>query len=81
MNEEFLVKTDRYCRSHIYNTLAVNLVPYLKEFKKNNINNFRADFIDEDYAETMQVLSYILKGEELQTKENYTRGHYKRGIE
>ncbi len=81
MNEEFLVKTDRYCRSHIYNTVAVNLVPYLKEFKKNNINNFRADFIDEGYTETMQVLNYILKGEELNLKENYTRGHYKRGIE
>ena len=81
MNEEFLVKTDRYCRSHIYNTVAVNLVPYMKEFKKNKINNFRADFIDENYDETMHILNYILKGEELSLKESFTRGHYKRGIE
>lgn len=81
MNEEFLVKTDRYCRSHIYNTVAVNLVPYIKEFKKNKINNFRVDFIDESYEDTMKVLAYILKGEDLDLKENYTRGHYKRGIE
>ena len=81
MNEEFLVKTDRYCRSHIYNTVAVNLVPYIKEFKKNNINNFRVDFIDESYDDTKAILNYILKGEELKLKENYTRGHYKRGIE
>ena len=81
MNEEFLVKTDRYCRSHIYNTVAVNLVPYIKEFKKNNINNFRVDFIDESYDDTKAILNYILNGEELKLKENYTRGHYKRGIE
>lgn len=81
MDEEFFVKTDRYCRSHIYNNVAVNLVPYIKEFKKNKINNFRVDFIDESYEDTMKVLSYILKNEDVMLNENYTKGHYKRGIE
>ncbi len=80
MNEEFLIKTDKYCRSHIYNTVPVNLVPFIKELKKNNINNYRIDFIDETYDEVLKILSYVLKGEDVDLWKT-TRGHYKRGIE
>lgn len=80
MNEEFLVKTDKFCRSHIYNPIPVNLVPYLKELKKNNINNYRIDFIDEGYEETYRVLNYIFK-EPRGDIGRSTKGHYKRGIE
>ncbi|WP_346888728.1 U32 family peptidase [Clostridium sp. UBA1056] len=80
MNEEFLVTTDKYCRSHIYNTLPVNLVPFIRELKKNNINNYRVDFIDEDYSKVLKVMGYIFKDEDVDLGKT-TRGHYKRGIE
>lgn len=80
MNEEFLVATDKYCRSHIYNTLPVNLVPFTRELKKNNINNYRVDFINEDYNEVLKVMKYIFKDEDVDL-EKTTKGHYKRGIE
>lgn len=80
MNEEFLVTTDKYCRSHIYNTLPANLVPFIRELKKNNINNYRVDFIDEDYSKVLKVMEYIFKDEDVDLGKT-TRGHYKRGIE
>ncbi|MEW8994899.1 DUF3656 domain-containing protein [Clostridium sp.] len=80
MNEEFLVTTDKYCRSHIYNTLPVNLVPFFKELKRNNINNYRVDFIDEDYDQVLKVMKYIFKDEDVDLGKT-TKGHYKRGIE
>lgn len=80
MNEEFLVKTDRYCRSHIYNPIPVNLVPFIKELKKNNIKNYRIDFIDEGMEETENILKYIFTKEDVNLGRT-TKGHYKRGIE
>jgi len=80
MNEEFLVTTDKYCRSHIYNTVPVNLVPFIRELKKNNIYNYRVDFIDEDYSKVLEVMEYIFKDEDVDLGKT-TRGHYKRGIE
>ena len=80
MNEEFLVKTDRYCRSHIYNPIPVNLVPFIKELKKNNITNYRIDFIDEEMEETENILKYIFTKEDVNLGRT-TKGHYKRGIE
>lgn len=80
MKEEFIVKTDRYCRSHIYNPVAVNLVPFIKELKKNKINNYRIDFIDESYDETGRVLEYIFNNADVSIGKT-TKGHYKRGIE
>ncbi len=80
MNEEFLVTTDKYCRSHIYNTLPVNIVPFIKELRKNNINNYRVDFIDEDCNQVSKVMKYIFKDEDVDLGKT-TKGHYKRGIE
>ncbi|MEG2018252.1 MAG: U32 family peptidase, partial [Clostridium sp.] len=80
MNEEFLVKTDKYCRSHIYNTVPVNLVPFIKELKKNKIKSYRIDFIDETCDEVLKVLSYVFKNDDVDLWKT-TKGHYKRGIE
>ncbi|MEG1254736.1 U32 family peptidase [Clostridium sp.] len=80
MNEEFLVTTDKYCRSHIYNTVPVNLVPFIKELKKNKINNYRIDFVDETYEEVLNVMGYVFNNEDVNLGKS-TRGHYKRGIE
>lgn len=79
--EEFKVLTDKYCRSHIYNSVPVNLIPNIKEYKRNNINSFRVDFIDEDYDKVKNILDMV-KNEKFQGDyKNYTRGHYKRGVE
>ncbi|AOR23964.1 DUF3656 domain-containing U32 family peptidase [Clostridium taeniosporum] len=78
--EEFKVLGDNRCRSHILNSLALNLVEEIKELKTFNISTFRVDFKDEKYSEVKTILSEIKK---LKKSENrvYTKGHYKRGVE
>ena len=78
---EFRINTDKYCRSYIYNSVPVNLISNMSEIIKNNISSFRLDFIHETYEETMEVLrNYVEKTWQGEFK-NYTRGHYKRGVE
>lgn len=80
MNEDLLVMTDLFCRSHIYNPVPVNVTSEMKDIKALGIKTFRADFIDETYDETKLVLSAILNEENLKL-EKFTRGHYRRGVE
>jgi len=81
MGAEFSIDTDKYCRSYIYNNVPVNLISNIDEIKKNNISSFRLDFIQENYEETIEVLkNYIERSWQGEFK-NYTRGHYKRGVE
>ncbi|MBU3180909.1 DUF3656 domain-containing U32 family peptidase [Clostridium psychrophilum] len=78
---EFSINTDKYCRSYIYNNVPVNLISNMEEIEKNGIVSFRLDFIHENYKETIEVLqNYINKNWQGDFK-NYTRGHYKRGVE
>jgi putative protease len=81
MGEEFRVITDKFCRSHIYNNVPVNLIPHIKELRKNKINNFRVDFIDENEKEVREILQMVMDEEYIGEYKNYTRGHYKRGVE
>ncbi|MCB2294143.1 DUF3656 domain-containing protein [Clostridium algoriphilum] len=78
---EFSIKTDKYCRSYIYNNVPVNLIANIDEIKKNNISSFRLDFIHENYEETIEVLNNYIKKNWQGDFKNYTRGHYKRGVE
>ncbi|NFF62056.1 U32 family peptidase [Clostridium botulinum] len=81
MNAEMQVKTDKYCRSHIYNSTPINLISNLDEIKASNINIFRLEFLSEDYDETLNILKSF-KNERFQGDfKNYTRGHFKRGVE
>jgi putative protease len=81
MGEEFRINTDKYCRSYIYNNVPVNLISNITEIMKSNISSFRLDFIHESYEETMEVLrNYVERTWQGEFK-NYTRGHYKRGVE
>ncbi|MGH4125374.1 MAG: DUF3656 domain-containing U32 family peptidase [Clostridium sp.] len=81
MNEEFRINTDKYCRSYIYNNVPVNLISNMTEITKNNIACFRLDFIHENYEETLEVLRNYIKRTWSAEFKNYTRGHYKRGVE
>ncbi|MGH4119582.1 DUF3656 domain-containing U32 family peptidase [Clostridium sp.] len=79
--EQFSINTDKYCRSYIYNNVPVNLISNMSEIVKNNICSFRLDFLDENYDETIEVLKNYIKREWPGEFKNYTRGHYKRGVD
>lgn len=80
-NEEFILNTDKFCRSYIYNSVATNLIPHIEEFRKLGVMSFRMDFIDEGYDEVLKVLNSYKEGSWQGEYTNYTRGHYKRGVE
>lgn len=79
--EEFVLRTDKFCRSHIYNSVATNLIPHVDELRKLGIASFRLDFVDETYEEVQRVLNSYRKGSWQGEYINFTRGHYKRGVE
>ncbi|MBZ9687654.1 DUF3656 domain-containing protein [Clostridium estertheticum] len=81
MGEEFRINTDKYCRSYIYNNVPVNLISNMTEIMKNKISCFRLDFIHENYEETLEVLRNYIERTWNTDFKNYTRGHYKRGVE
>ena len=81
MGEEFLITTDKFCRSYIYNNSPINLIPNVKEIKDMCINNFRLDFIDENYEETYKIIESFKGNTCEQVMGKYTRGHFRRGVE
>ena len=81
MGEEFSIKTDRYCRSYIYNNVPLNLITNLDELKKIGVSNFRMDFVDENYEETIKIIEAFRSGQWSYEYTNFTRGHFKRGVE
>lgn len=80
MNENFRVLADNNCRTHILNSLAINLIEEVEELKSFNILNFRVDFKDESYKEVKEILNQIAFGNKPKEKV-YTKGHYRRGVE
>jgi len=78
---KFNVTVDKFCRSHLYNNAPLNLIPNMDELSKFGVNNFRLDFIDEDYLETKKIIDSFKVGSFEYSFEQYTRGHYKRGVE
>lgn len=81
MGEKFLTCTDKFCRSYIYNPVSLNLIPNINEINKMGINHYRLDFIDENYEEVVEVITATLNKTWNREFNNYTRGHYKRGVE
>ena len=79
MNENFRVLADNNCRTHILNSLAINLIEEVDELKSFNILNFRVDFKDESYKEVKEILNQIAFGNKPKEKV-YTKGHYRRGV-
>jgi putative protease len=80
-DEEFLVSTDKFCRSYIYNNVPMNLIGNLDEMKKMNLSHFRLDFIDESYDEVVNIIKNFKEGQWSGDLNNFTRGHFKRGVE
>ena len=80
MNEGFKVMTDKYCRSHILNSLPLNLIDEIKDLKAIGINEFRVDFKDESENDVIEIVNEI-KGVKKVEGKKFTKGHYKRGVE
>ncbi|WP_079427988.1 U32 family peptidase [Clostridium oryzae] len=80
MDKEFVLKQDIFCRSYIYNSVPINLTENISELGKLGIRGFRVDFIDEDYNRTYDIAKSIIEKKAIEDGE-FTRGHYKRGVE
>ncbi|GAA0075896.1 U32 family peptidase [Clostridium sp. CTA-5] len=79
-NEEFKVLGDNSCRSHILNSLPLNLIEEIDELKDFGISTFRIDFKDENYNEVKIILDEV-KNNKKSDNRTYTKGHYRRGVE
>ncbi len=80
MNKDFRVLTDKFCRAYIYNSAPINLIDEMEELKEKGVSSFRFDFIDEGEEEVKEILNYLKDKTPLENKE-YTKGHYRRGVE
>lgn len=77
--EGFTVMTDKFCRSHILNSVPLNLLDEIDDLRSFGIETFRVDFKDEDRHTVFDVLDMLAHGKKLDKK--YTNGHYRRGVE
>lgn len=79
MNEEFVVTTDIFCRSHIHHPVPVNLSEAKDELEEMGIKSFRLDFIDEDYDTTLKVLKAVMSGRAIEV-DKFTKAQYRKGV-
>ena len=77
--EGFKVMTDIFCRSHIVNSVPLNVIEEIDDLKSMGINTFRIDFKDESKNEVEEIINMINNKEV--PKGKYTKGHYRRGVE
>lgn len=81
MGAELTVQTDKFCRCHIYNSVPLNLIDNISELKKIGIKHYRIDFIDEEYEDVKKIAKAIAAEKWEENFSEFTRGHYKRGVE
>ncbi|MBL4931073.1 U32 family peptidase [Clostridium paridis] len=80
MNKDFRMLTDKFCRGYIYNPDTLNLINEIDELKEKGVTSFRFDFIDESKEEVTNILKSI-KNNSISLSGEYTKGHYRRGVE
>ena len=74
--ELFPVVTDQFCRMHILNAKTLSMIEHRADF--GGVARIRVDCRALTLAETAQIVrAYKFGGEEI---ENFTRGHYFRGV-
>lgn len=83
-NKEFKAKSIcRYCYNVIYNSQPTSLLKLLND--NINVNCFRLKFTNETKSATKSVLNKFIDcikyNKDSEDIDNYTRGHYKRGVE
>lgn len=77
--EGFRVMTDIFCRSHILNSVPLNVIDEIDDLKSMGVNSFRIDFKDENKKEIEEVIDMVNNKKSPNGK--YTKGHYRRGVE
>lgn len=68
------------CYSELYNCVPMSLHKYLNDMK-HDVDAFRIDLTIEDSKSAKKVLDLYLDNEALIEMNDYTTGHYKRGVE
>ena len=85
--KEFPVRnTCRFCYNTIYNSAPLSLAGLSEEVKRLPAAAWRLNFTIEDRKETEAVLTdfyreYVLEGFGVHSGREFTRGHFKRGVE
>lgn len=79
MNEKFPVKTDKFCRARIYNSVPLNLIREKEELESFGINKFFIEFTNENYSDCENIINWVRN--DIEVNADYTKGHYKRGVE
>lgn len=85
-NQQLFVKCNcDYCYNTIYNSKKYIAFDLKKDLLALGVKDFRLDFTIEDYKETANILkaykSTFIDDEPFIFKEDYTKGHLKRGVE
>lgn len=81
-----VVKHCRDCYNIIYNSEKLSLLPFAEEIRQIAPQNIRLDFLLESVAQTRDTIeryveSFIYRKNVKDEKEEFTRGHFKRGVE
>ena len=75
----------RFCYNTIYNESPMSLLGLSKEVEKFAPDSLRLNFTIEDRRTTEQILSSFYaefaEGKKISATDNFTRGHFKRGVE
>lgn len=80
VGESLPLMTDIFCRSYILNSLGTNLINDIEDLKEIGIDTFRLDFTNETKKEVREIIDELKGNKEVDDK-NYTKGHYRRGVE
>ncbi len=85
-NQQLIIKCNcDYCYNTIYNSKKYIAFDLKNELIDLGVKDFRLDFTVEDYKETASILkaykATFIDNEPFTFKEDYTKGHLKRGVE
>ncbi|MCI7261620.1 MAG: U32 family peptidase, partial [Clostridiaceae bacterium] len=86
MGKEFPVKNHcRFCYNTIYNSSPLSLLKEKKRIDALELSCLRLSFTTEEPEEAVRVIrafaDVFLYGKEAELSGEYTRGHFKRGVE
>ena len=85
-NENHIIKCNcDYCYNTIYNSKKYIAFDLKDDLLGLGVREFRLDFTLEDYKETQEILriydNVFNNNQMVHIKEDYTKGHLKRGVE
>lgn len=77
-NNKLLLRTSINCKVSTYKENPINLIGEIFSIRKKNINNFRLDFIDEDYNQTKEILDSVINKKPFK---NVFKGNYYKSVD